>query len=144
MWPQRLVSATPDAPNTPTTQKHEQHPLTSSVELEPFSLCVAIGSGKGLANLAKSVNVKSGINGPEEVRWALGTLLESDRSARTTSISQEAFIDAILARFNLLDATTVTTSSRQDSTFLWPTATSQDEIEEMATRPYRELVGALA
>ena len=34
--------------------------------------------------------------------------------------------------------------SLRGPTFLWPTATSQDEIEETATRPYSELVGALA
>jgi len=34
--------------------------------------------------------------------------------------------------------------SLRDLTFLWPTATSQYEIEETATRPSREVVGALA
>ena len=35
--------------------------------------------------------------------------LERDRPARTISICQKAFIDSILTRFNLTDATTVAT-----------------------------------
>jgi len=71
--------------------------------------------------------------------------LERDRSARTLAISQEAFIDSTLARFNLLDATTATTPLAPGSHLpVTDCPTSQDEIEEMATRPYRELVGALA
>jgi len=70
--------------------------------------------------------------------------LERDRSARTTAISQEAFIDSILARFYPLDATTVTTPLVPGSHLsVAECPTSQDETEEMATRPYRELVGAL-
>ena len=71
--------------------------------------CVVIGSRKELDSLSKSVDAKCGITGPGEVKWVLGMLLEHDRSAHTIAISQEAFIDSILARFNLLDATTVTT-----------------------------------
>ena len=41
--------------------------------------------------------------------FTLGKLLEHDRSARTIAISQEVFIDLILARFDLLDVSTVTT-----------------------------------
>ena len=65
--------------------------------------------------------------------------------ARTISIYQEAFIDSILMRFKLADATTVATPltpgthlSADDCPI------SKDEIEEMSNRPYRELVGALA
>ena len=63
--------------------------------------CVAIGSRKELTALAESVNAKYSIASLGEVRWVLGMLLEHDRPARTISISQEAFIDSILARFNL-------------------------------------------
>ena len=72
----------------------------------------------------ESVDTKYGITGPGEVRWVLGMLLERDRSARTIAISQEAFVDSILARFNLLDATTVTMPLTSGSHLLWPTAPS--------------------
>jgi hypothetical protein len=71
--------------------------------------------------------------------------MERDRPARTISISQEAFIDSILARFNLVDTSTVSTPlapGTQLSTADCPT--EEDEKQEMSTRPYRELVGALA
>jgi len=107
--------------------------------------CVAIGPRKELDSLSKSVDAKYGITGPGEVKWVLGMLLERDRSARTIAISQEAFIDSILARFNLLDATTVTTPLAPGTHLsAVDCPTSQDKIEEMETRPYRELVGALA
>ena len=72
-------------------------------------------------------------------------LMECDRPARSISVSQEAFIDSILTRFNLTDAATV-------STPLVPGAhlsatdcpTTDDEKKEMGNRPYRELVGALS
>jgi len=70
--------------------------------------CVAIGSRKELASLSKSVDAKHGITGPGEVKWVLGMLPECNCSAHMIAISQEAFIDSTLARFNLLDTTTVT------------------------------------
>jgi len=107
--------------------------------------CVAIGYGKELANFSKSVDAKYGITAPAEVKWVLGMPLERGRSARTIAISQEVFTDSILTRFNLIDATTVTTPLLLGSHLsVADCTTSQDEIEEMATRPYRELVGPLA
>ena len=106
--------------------------------------CGAIGSRRGLTALAESVNAKYGMTGLGEVRWALGMLLERDRPARTISIFQEAFIDSVLARFNLTDATPVATPLTPGthlSTDDGPA--SKDEIEEVADRPYREVVEAL-
>ena len=106
---------------------------------------VAIGSRKELTALAESVNAKYGITSLTEVRWVLGVLLERDRPARTTLISQEAVIDPIITRFNLTDATTVTTPLTPGTHLSADDCPpSKDEIEEMANRPYRELVGALA
>jgi len=107
--------------------------------------CIMIGSGKVLESLAKGVDMNYGITGLGAIHWVLGMLLERDRAARTVSISQEAFIDSILARFNLTDATTVSTPLTPGthlSAADCPTA--KEELEEMGTRPYRELVGALA
>ena len=107
--------------------------------------CVAIGPRKELDSLSKSVDAKYGITDPGEVKWVLDMLLERDRSARTIAIPQNAFIDSILALLNLLDATTVTTPLAPGTHLsAVDCPTSQDETEEMATRPYRELVGALA
>ena len=105
---------------------------------------VAIGSRKELTSLAESVSAKYGITGLGEARWVLGMLLECDRPTRTISISQKGFIDSILTRFNLTDATTVTTPLTPGthlSTDDCPT--SKDKIEEMANQPNREVVRAL-
>jgi len=107
--------------------------------------CVAIGSRREPTALAKSVDAKYGTAGLGEVRWALGMLLQRDRSARTISISQEAFSDSILTCFNFADAATVTTPLAPGTHLsVADCPMSEDEKEEMANRPYRELAGALA
>jgi len=93
----------------------------------------------------KSVDAIYGITGPGEVVWVLGMLLEFDRSARAVAISQEAFSHYTFACLNPFDATTVTTPLVPGSHLsVADCPTSQDEIEETATRLYRGLVGALA
>ena len=72
--------------------------------------CVAIGSGK---ELAKSVDAKYGITGLGEAKWVLEMLMVRIRPARAISISQEVFIDSILARFNLVDTSTISTPGAQ-------------------------------
>ena len=79
--------------------------------------CIAIGSMKELNALAKSVDAQYSITGLGEVRWVLGMVSEHDRPARMISRPEEAFIDSILALFNLIDATTVATPSPQKHTF---------------------------
>jgi hypothetical protein len=106
---------------------------------------VGIGSREELDALAKGVDVKYSITGLGEVRWMLGMLIKHDCAAQTISISQEVFINSILARFNLADATSITTPlipGTQLSSADCPT--SQNDKDEMGTCPYRELVGALA
>ena len=106
---------------------------------------VGIGSRVQLEALAESVDGKYSITGLGEVKWVLGMLLERNHAARMISISQEAFINSILACFNLMDASPLSTPlvpGTQLSTTDCPT--TQEEKDEMTTQPYRELVGALA
>ena len=107
--------------------------------------CIAIGSRKKLDVLVKSPGAKYSITGLGEVRWVLGMLLEHDGRAHTISRSKEAFIDSIIARFNLTDATTVATPlTPGEHHRAVDCPTLKDKIEEMANQPYRELVGTLA
>ena len=106
---------------------------------------MGIGSGKDLCELASGVDKKYGITGYGEVKWVLGMLLEHDRVAHTISLLQEAFIDLVLTRFQLTSVTPVSTlfpPNVQLSAANCPT--SEDEVREMKTYPYRELIGALA
>ena len=96
---------------------------------------VALGSRNKLTALSKSLDANYGIAGLGEVRWVLSMLMERDRPARTISISQEAFIDSILVRFNLTGATTVATPLTRELTFPQDCPTLKDEIEEMPNRP---------
>ena len=106
---------------------------------------VGIGSGKELDALAKSVDEKYGITGLGEVKWVLGMLIERDRAARAVYLSQEAFINSLLTRFSLTDAAPLTTPLAPGTHLSAADCpTSQEEKAHMATRPYRELVGALA
>ena len=106
---------------------------------------VSIGSGKELDALAKSVDEKYGITGLGDVKWVLGMLIERDRAARENYISQEAFINSLLTRFSLTDAVPLSTPLAPGTRLSADDCpTSQEEKDDMATRPYRELVGALA
>ena len=70
---------------------------------------IRIGPRVQLEALAESVDGKYGITGLGEVKWVLGMLLECNHTARTILISQEAFINLILACFNLMDASPLST-----------------------------------
>ena len=105
--------------------------------------CIAIGSRKEFAALAKSVDAQYSITGLGEVRWVLGMLLEHDLPAHTTSRSKEGFLDSIVAPFTFTDATTVVTPLQEHTIPRSNCPTLKDQIEEMANQPYREPVGAL-
>ena len=71
-------------------------------------------------------------------------LPERNRPTRTISISQEAFIDSNLTRFNLTDATTVAMPLTLGTHLSADCPTSKEGIEEMGNWPYWDVVGALA
>ena len=93
--------------------------------------CVGIGSGAQLEALVKSVDGNYGITRLGEVKWVLGMLMEHNHSARTILISQEALsISPFQSHgyYTSLDTTCPKT---------------QEEKDEMANQPYKELVGVL-
>ena len=95
---------------------------------------IRIGSRVQLEVLAESVDRKYGITRLGEVKWVLGMLLECNCAARMISISQEVFINSILACFNLMDTSPLTTllvPGTQLSTTDCPT--TQEEKDKMAT-----------
>ena len=106
---------------------------------------IGVGARDGLDALAKRVDNKYGITGFGDAKWLLGMLVKRDRDACVIYLSQEAFINSTLDCFNLADASPLSTPlvpGIRLSTANCPT--SQEEKEEMATRPYRELVGCLS
>src|SRR5258706_652941 len=106
---------------------------------------VGVGSRSEPDTLAESVDQKYGITGLGDVKWLLGMLIECDRANRWIYILQEAFINTVLARFNLTNAVPLSIpmipGSRLSSA---DCPTLPEEKVKMADRPYRQLVGAIS
>jgi Reverse transcriptase (RNA-dependent DNA polymerase) len=92
------------------------------------------------AGLRKHVEVTD--LGP--LHWMLGLQIKRDREARTIHISQHAYIDSILQRFNFTDMKPLATP--MDTSFRLTTEQAPATAAEYAAMrhvPYREAVGAL-
>ena len=79
-----------------------------------------------------------------ELAWILGIRVTRDRILKTISLSQSAYIDSVVKRFNLTSASPLGTSldpSSQLSKDQSPSTTSH--WEEMQKVPYREAIGSL-
>ena len=79
-----------------------------------------------------------------EAHWLLGVEIRRDRAKRTLSLSQGAYVQTVLGRFNLENANTVT-SPMDPSVHLTKSQSpaTDEEKEDMASVPYRELIGSL-
>ena len=78
------------------------------------------------------------------VNWLLGIKITRDQAARMISLSQESYIDSILARFNLTDAKPMSTP--MDPLMRFSKDQSPQTLEEMAEMrnvPYQEGTGSL-
>ena len=79
-----------------------------------------------------------------ELSWMLGIEIKRDRTARTISFSQHAYIDQILARYHFSDLRPLTTPvDPHVSLDSSQCPTSPSEIDFMRDKPYREALGAL-
>src|SRR5258706_5932068 len=106
---------------------------------------VGVGSRSKLNTLAESVDQKYGITGLGDVKWLLGMLIEHDRANRWIYILQEAFINTVLARFNLMNTVPLSTPMIPGSHLSSADCpTSPEEKVEMTDQPYRQLVRALS
>ena len=107
--------------------------------------CILTGSsGKLIAEYKQKLNSCYALTDLGPVHWLLGIKITRDRAARTLSLSQGSYIDAILSRFVLSEAKAYGTPmapgvsySKKDS------PTSPDEAAHMKNTPYREAIGNL-
>jgi hypothetical protein len=79
-----------------------------------------------------------------ELGWILGIRVKRDRISRTISLSQAAYIDLVVKRFNLSTAPPLQTPidpNAQISKAQSPTTDKQ--IDDMRNVPYREAIGSL-
>jgi hypothetical protein len=78
------------------------------------------------------------------IEWLLGIQVGKDREKRTITLSQESYIDSILARFNFTDAKPLSIPmdpNVQYSKTQCPTV--PEDIAKMRNIPYREAIGSL-
>src|SRR3979490_1681703 len=79
-----------------------------------------------------------------EIHWLLNLKIECNRTAGTICFSQEAYIDKILANFNLTDAKTHVTPLYQNIKVTKDQCPTTDEEKRAMERvPYRQAIGSL-
>ncbi|THH04538.1 hypothetical protein EW146_g10151 [Bondarzewia mesenterica] len=79
-----------------------------------------------------------------EIHWLLGIEIKRDRGARTISLSQRAYIDTILSRFNLENANPLSTATDPNSRLSISQCPSMPhQFEEMRNVPYQEAIGSV-
>jgi len=77
-------------------------------------------------------------------KWLLGIKIERDLENQTISLSQHAYIDSILARFNFENAKPVLTPMDPNVPLSKAQSPSKlDDIAKMRNVPYREAMGSL-
>lgn len=79
-----------------------------------------------------------------EIHWLLGLKVERNREGRTLALSQTAYIEKLLRRFNMMDASPVSTLLKPGRTMSKAQCpNTNEEKEEMRGVPYREVIGGL-
>ncbi|THG92494.1 hypothetical protein EW026_g8421 [Hermanssonia centrifuga] len=107
--------------------------------------CAITGSSTPLiSEYKRRIGEKYPLTDLGEVSWLLGIKVARDREARTLSLSQHAYIDSILARFNFTDLKP--SSIPMDPNLQLTKSqcpTSLADIARMRKIPYREAIGSL-
>jgi hypothetical protein len=103
-----------------------------------------VGDANWLRELEKQVDKRYGTSGGGELSWMLGMAITRDRASQTIVLSQSAYIEKLVEKFGLTDATPVSTP------FVHGIHLTKDmspkeahKKEEMAKVPYCALVGSL-
>jgi transposase InsO family protein len=104
--------------------------------------CVLTGSSSQLiVDYKKKINAQYSLTDLGPIHWLLGIKITRDRFARTISLSQEAYLNTIITRFNLSDAKPQRTPMVANATY-----SKQDDLTDATTMsdvPYREAIGSL-
>jgi len=80
----------------------------------------------------------------DELAWILDIRVERDRPSRTISLSQTAYIDSLIKRFQLVDAPPLSTPIDPNALLTKNQSPSTPhQFDDMSNVPYREAVGSL-
>ena len=105
---------------------------------------VCAGPEEKLLELERQFSDRYGISSEGELTWTLGIAFKCDHANRTIELSQISFIDSMLRKFSLDNATPVEMPFATGA-YLTTAMSPQNDLEreEMKRVPYRELVGTL-
>jgi ribonuclease HI len=107
--------------------------------------CMLTGdSAEMIAEFKEKLNNCYALTDLGPIHWLLGIKITRDRTARTISLSQTAYIDDIVKRFDLTDAKSYATPMIPGAIYSKKDVpASPEESVRMKNTPYREAVGSL-
>src|SRR5487761_336488 len=107
--------------------------------------CAMTGSSPELiAEYKQKMHARYALTDLGPVRWPLGIKVPRARTAHTISLSREAYIKSILARFSLADAKSYSTPMVPSASYSKSDSpASATDAARMRKVPYREAIGSL-
>jgi hypothetical protein len=124
--------------------KHDEKSSTV-VSVSTDDMAATANSIEAIEWLKDELRKRFEISDLGEIKWLLGFEVKYDKTARTLSLSQRAYIDTLVDRFGLEHANTVSTPLEPGITLsIDQSPTTAQHTNEMQNVPYQELVGSLA
>ena len=107
--------------------------------------CTITGNTQALLDTFKvKINARYTMTDLGPISWLLGIGVTRNRKNRTITLSQQSYIESILARFNLTDAKPLSIPMDPNISFSKDDCpTTPDEVARMRRVPYREAIGSL-
>ena len=120
----------------------DEHILILAVHVDD---CILTGSSSELITRYKEkLNACYALTNLGPVQWLLGIKITRNRAARTISLSQTSFIDAILSRFSMTDAKPYGSPMIPGAIYSKANSPSNpEEATHMQRTPYRQAIGSL-
>ncbi|HEV7737050.1 MAG TPA: reverse transcriptase domain-containing protein [Chlamydiales bacterium] len=117
---------------------------TALIAVHVDDMAVAASNGDEIKQVAHDLNKHFEIVDLGPIKWLLGIAIERDRKSRTISLSQVAYIDSIIAKFEQGEGYEVGTPL-DHNVILSKDLSPKDETERdrMKKIPYREAIGSL-
>jgi hypothetical protein len=117
---------------------------TALVAVHVDDMAVAASSGDEIKRVSQDLNKHFEIIDLGPIKWLLGIGIERDRKMRTISLSQVAYIDSIIEKFEQGEGYEVSTPLDHNVVLSKELSPKNDqEKERMKKVPYREAIGSL-
>ncbi|HEV7738455.1 MAG TPA: reverse transcriptase domain-containing protein, partial [Chlamydiales bacterium] len=117
---------------------------TALVAVHVDDMAVAASSGGEIKRVAQDLNKHFEMVDLGPIKWLLGIAIERERKMRTISLSQVAYIDSIVEKFEQAEGYEVSTPLDHNVVLSKELSPKSDEEKERMKRiPYREAIGSL-